>query len=120
MLIEAVSKPIRYRWPEGEVRLVPGRPIDLPEERAQRLLAKAGRKIRVVSSPSSPWPPACLESEKKFGTVEALLYPLLHHMVGTPKGTGKLVQVFAGRAAVLLDGDSSRVAFFDPEAVRPL
>lgn len=49
MLVEAIGKPMCYRWPEGEVQLVPGQPVDLPEERALRLLAKAPGKVKVVS-----------------------------------------------------------------------
>jgi hypothetical protein len=120
MLIEAVAKPLTYRWPAGEVRLLPGQPINLPAERARKLLARAGSKVRVVTPPSSPWPPECLESEEKFGTTEARLYPLLNRTVWTMKGTGRLVQVFAGRVAVLLDGSFSRIEFLDPGAVRPL
>ena len=48
MLIEAVEAPIRYKWPEGEILLVPGQPVNLPEERARKLLAKAGNKVRLV------------------------------------------------------------------------
>lgn len=48
MLIEAVAKPLTYRWPGGEVRLEPGKPVDLPQDRAWRLLAKAPGKVRPV------------------------------------------------------------------------
>lgn len=48
MLIEAIRRPLRYRWPGGEIRLVPGQPMDLPEDQARRVLLKAGDKVRVV------------------------------------------------------------------------
>lgn len=48
MLIEAIGKPLTYRWPGGEVHLEPGTPIDLPDDRAQRLLSKAPGKVRMV------------------------------------------------------------------------
>lgn len=48
MLVEAVKTPILYRWPGGEVRLIPNRPVDLPADRARRLLDKAPGKVRVV------------------------------------------------------------------------
>ncbi len=51
MLLEAVEKPIIYRWPQGEVRLEPGKPVELPDDRAQRLLEKAPGKVRAVPSP---------------------------------------------------------------------
>ena len=48
MLIEAVNRPILCRFPGGEFRLEPGKPIDVPDERAKRLLNKAGNKVRMV------------------------------------------------------------------------
>ncbi len=48
MLIEAVSYPIRYAWPKGEIRLIPGQPVDVPEERGTKILKKCGGKVRVV------------------------------------------------------------------------
>jgi hypothetical protein len=52
MLVEAIGKPMCYRWPEGEVQLVPGKPVDLPEARALRLLEKAPGKVRLVQQPT--------------------------------------------------------------------
>lgn len=49
MLIEAIGSPLTCRWPGGEVRLEPGKPIDLPDDRAQRLLSKAPGKVRMVT-----------------------------------------------------------------------
>lgn len=49
MIIECIGGPFTYRWPGGEVHLEPGKPIDLPEARAQRLLSKAPGKVRVVT-----------------------------------------------------------------------
>lgn len=46
MRIEALTS-FTYRWPGGEVHLEPGKPIDLPDDRAQRLLNKAPGKVRV-------------------------------------------------------------------------
>ena len=48
MLIEAVDHPILCRFPGGEVRMEPGKPVDLPEARALRLLDKAAGKVRVI------------------------------------------------------------------------
>ena len=50
MWLEATGNPFIYRWPGGEVKLEQGKPIDLPEERAKRLLDKAPGKVRVVSA----------------------------------------------------------------------
>ena len=52
--IECVGPAFTYRWPGGEVRLEPGKPIDLPDERAKRLLIKAAGKVRVIAPTISP------------------------------------------------------------------
>lgn len=49
MKLEAIGTPLTYRWPGGSVYLEPGRPVDLPEARAQRLLDKAPGKVRVIT-----------------------------------------------------------------------
>ena len=49
MLIEAVTQPIRYTWPQGELLLKPGKPVEVPEDRGQKVLAKCGGKVRKVS-----------------------------------------------------------------------
>src|SRR5437899_1947853 len=51
MLVEATGKALTYRWPAGEVHLEPGKPVDLPDDRARRLLEKAPGKVRVVERP---------------------------------------------------------------------
>lgn len=48
MIIECVGAPFTYRWPTGEVRLEPGKPVDLPDARAKRLLGKAPDRVRVI------------------------------------------------------------------------
>jgi hypothetical protein len=50
MLLEATGKPICYRWPGGEVVLTPGRPMELPEDRAWRLLERAPGRVRVINT----------------------------------------------------------------------
>ena len=54
MLVEAIDKAMCYRWPDGEVKLVPGKPVDLPEARALRLLQKAPGRVRMVQPDPSP------------------------------------------------------------------
>ena len=46
--IEGIGEPFLYRWPGGEVRLEPGKPIELPDERAKRLLIRAPGRVRVI------------------------------------------------------------------------
>ena len=49
MLLEAVDRPIRYTWPKGELRLEPGKPIKVPDDRGQKVLTRCGDKVRKVS-----------------------------------------------------------------------
>ena len=51
MLIEAMEKAFTYRWPNGEVRLQPGQPIELPADRGRRLVEKANGRVKIVTSP---------------------------------------------------------------------
>ena len=48
MLLEAVETPIRYRWPEGKIDLIPGQPVDVSAERGAKILKKCGAKVRTV------------------------------------------------------------------------
>ncbi|HEV8328446.1 MAG TPA: hypothetical protein VGQ08_13275 [Nitrospiraceae bacterium] len=54
MLIEAVDHPIRYRFPGGEIRLEPGRPVEVEPKRAAKLLARAGAKVRAITPVMHP------------------------------------------------------------------
>ena len=49
MLIECIGTPFVCRWPGGEVRLEPGKPINLSDERAKRLLDRAPGKVRMIT-----------------------------------------------------------------------
>ena len=50
MTIECIGAPFTYRWPEGEIRLVPGQPVELSDARAARLLEKAPGRVRLVKA----------------------------------------------------------------------
>ncbi len=51
MLLEAVDRPIRYRLADGrEIRLEPGRSVDLPDPQALKLLAKAQGRVKLAST----------------------------------------------------------------------
>ncbi len=69
---------------------------------------------------SSGWPAECLESEQRFRQPHARLFPLLDKSVETPLGAGRLVQVFADRAAVVLHHDQESLTFLLPEEVHPI
>ena len=53
MILECTGESFIYRWPAGEVRFERGKPIDMPDERARRLLSKAPGKVRVILQPGS-------------------------------------------------------------------
>src|SRR5690348_4704114 len=50
MKLEAIGKLFVYRWPGGEVRLEPGKPVELPPERAAKLLARASGRVHQVDA----------------------------------------------------------------------
>ncbi len=55
MLIEAL-KPLMVRLPSGDLHLTPGKPVDLPDEQAQKLLAMVPEKVKLASTR-----PPCLQ-----------------------------------------------------------
>jgi hypothetical protein len=55
--IEALC-PLHIRRATGDLHLLPGFPIDLPDEEAQRVLAKARGKVRVVPQGAALMEPA--------------------------------------------------------------
>jgi hypothetical protein len=52
MLIEAM-KPLLVHLRSGSVQLTPGHPVDLAEDDALRLLAKAKGKVRLIEPPAN-------------------------------------------------------------------
>ncbi|CAI4032324.1 hypothetical protein DNFV4_02754 [Nitrospira tepida] len=68
MRLEAVGQPIRYRWPGGEIVLIPGQPVEVEPDRARRILAKLGDRVRPVGLPQ-PGDPIRWDSPL-FGTCE--------------------------------------------------
>lgn len=59
-------------------------------------------------------------SQQRFDHKAARLYPLFGLRVRTRQGPGKLWQVLAGRAGVVLDNDPKSVTFVSVEDVKPL
>ena len=51
--LDAVDAPVVFRGRWGEVRLIPGQPVELPDDRATRLLGKAPGRVRVVQPANS-------------------------------------------------------------------
>ncbi len=66
-----------------------------------------GKEVEVGKTPETPETPEPLP-----------YYPLIGHVVETPQGPGRLVQVFRDRVAVVLDSDPSRTVYMPPEAVK--
>jgi len=66
------TEAILYRWPQGEIQLQPGQSIDLPEDRALRLLTKAPGKVRAVLPKFSEGASVCFEhwTDMLIGTVD--------------------------------------------------
>ncbi len=72
---------------------------------------KSQRLAATLDTQSSVWPQECLDAERRFGHRAARLYPLLNRRVQTSRGPGKLWQVMAGRAGVVLDEEPKKVLF---------
>lgn len=100
MQLEAIEKPLRYRLRDGrEILISPGQPVDLPDEAAQKLLARAPDRVKVGTpvQTSIDWLSAWRElAEKTAGLLpdDPRLVPLL-------EGLGHCNGVF-------LAGDCSR------------
>ena len=84
-----------------------------PELREELL----SHKPELLTLLRSDWPEECLDTERRFRTPGALLFPLIGGEVKTALGPGKLLQVLNGTAAVLY-GD--RVHYLKWKQVRPL
>ena len=60
MLLEALDRPFKFLFSDGtQVRLAPGHPVEMSEDRARRLLDRAKGKVRAVPLP--PEAPAIVE-----------------------------------------------------------
>ncbi len=65
MIIEAVTKPIKYQWPEGEILFEPGKPIRVDPNRGLKVLTRCGVKVREIKP---QWLDAWEElAQKTFG-----------------------------------------------------
>ena len=50
MKVEVIGRALAYTWPGGRVVLEPGKPIDLPDERAKKLMKRCPGRVRVVTA----------------------------------------------------------------------
>lgn len=93
MNLEAIGKPFIYRWPGGEVRLEPGKPVAFSPERGAKLLARASGRVRqvgpdeaVVIEPAVRWdgsPLPMVYWERGDTSISGPATPLLFEQVGT-------------------------------------
>jgi hypothetical protein len=61
-----------------------------------------------------------LSAEQRFGQSHAKLFWLIGRKVRTPKGPGTLLQVFSGRASVLLDSERDKCSVFRVSQIEPV
>jgi len=91
-------------------------------EEVRRVCEEPPAAALTHGEPRAPleWPPGSLNAARRFGLPLAKLYPFIGRKVRTPEGPGTLLQVFSGRATVLLDSDrDSTCRFFAPEEIEP-
>jgi len=88
MRLEAVKTPIRYRWPEGKIDLVPGQPVDVSAERGAKILKKCGAKVRVT-----PTRPPTAKVQATDPALESLAFDLNANrpQEGQPSDTQALI-----------------------------
>jgi hypothetical protein len=65
------------------------------------------------------WPKESLDALRRFAQPHAKLFPFIGRKVRTPRGAGTLIQVFAHRAAVVLEGQLEHCDFFRPDEIEP-
>lgn len=89
----------------------------LPPDLVKQLRAHKAELLDLVELQS--WPEESRQAVRRFGLPCARLYPFLGRTVLTPAGPGRLVQVFAERATVLLDAHPHRADVFLPSELQP-
>ena len=105
---------IRYRVPKDSLE-AQGLLAELRKHRERVMELLRQRKANECN-----WPPASLDAERRFAQSHAKLFPYLGRKVRTPGGLGTLIQVFAGRATVVLDSELSLCSFFVPDQIEPV
>ncbi|HVR10577.1 MAG TPA: hypothetical protein VMW75_21205 [Thermoanaerobaculia bacterium] len=96
--------------------VVKGRRSALTPDLKQAIRDHKAELVSLVAADG--WPPESLDAERRFGRWHARLYPLIGKTVATPRGAGRLAQVFPERGSVILP-DEAVVGVFAPEELRP-
>jgi len=65
------------------------------------------------------WPEDSRDAVRRFRQPCARLYPFIGRMILTPRGLGRLLQVFPERATVAFAETPGTVSFFLPSELRP-
>lgn len=113
--VETISQAGRIQAAGDRIRCGVPRPRPPEVDEALAILrAHKAEALRLLRA--SAWPPECLVAERKFRIPSAKLYPLLNHLVLTPKGAGTLLQVFSDRVTVHFKGEP-RTREFRPEEI---
>ena len=55
MRVEVIGRALAYTWPGGRVVLEPGKPIDLPDERAKKLMKRCPGRVRLIQPGPIDW-----------------------------------------------------------------
>ena len=50
MWLKAINRPVRYRWPGGELLFRPGCAVPVPDDRGRKILAKCGDAVQPVQA----------------------------------------------------------------------
>lgn len=113
ILDELEAREIRVRVEGQGIELVGPRGALTPELEVE-IRRRKPELVEVLSLQS--WPEASRDAVREYRVPHARLYPFLGRRVLSPRGRGRLLQVFADRAVVNLAG---RVSVFLPSEVRP-
>jgi hypothetical protein len=77
------------------------------------------QRAELVELIAAGWPQESLDAEHRLGGWHARLYAFIGKTVSTPRGAGRLVQVFPERASVILPGEA-QVGVFLPQEIGPV
>lgn len=103
---------------DGESLQVRGPRAAMTPDLEQAIRAHKAELVQLVAADADGWPPESLHAERRFGRWHARLYPFIGRTVATPRGAGRLVQIFGDRATVILPGETQAGVFL-PEELGP-